>query len=119
MGSALSGDAEVGIEVLDVGFLDPGRNLIFVGFCNLVVQGNLRHTVANLLQGDLAGAYAIHRQFYPLFRDLFVESNPIPIKAAMAELKMLCEEYRLPMCEMEPANRAKLIASMKRCGLLK
>ena len=37
----------------------------------------------------------------------------------MAELKMLREEYRLPMCEMEPANRAKLIASMKRCGLLK
>ena len=84
-----------------------------------IIPKDVSLMVSRMLQGDLAGAYAIHRQFYPLFRDLFVESNPIPIKAAMAELKMLHEEYRLPMCEMEPANRAKLIASMKRCGLLK
>ena len=109
----LSGDDSLTLPMMAVG----ASGVISVA--SNIIPKDVSLMVSRMLQGDLAGAYAIHRQFYPLFRDLFVESNPSPIKAAMAELKMLREEYRLPMCEMEPANRAKLIASMKRCGLLK
>ena len=109
----LSGDDSLTLPMMAVG----ASGVISVA--SNIIPKDVSLMVSRMLQGDLAEAYAIHRQFYPLFRDLFVESNPIPIKAAMAELKMLHEEYRLPMCEMEPANRAKLIASMKRCGLLK
>ena len=52
-----------------------------------------------------------------MFRDLFIESNPIPVKAALAALGKIALEYRLPLCEMAPANLEKLLATMKRCGL--
>ncbi|MBR6372106.1 MAG: dihydrodipicolinate synthase family protein, partial [Victivallales bacterium] len=64
-------------------------------------------------------ALAIHRRLYPLYRDLFIESNPIPVKAALADMGLIAEEYRLPLCEMAPANREKLRNTMRRCGILK
>ena len=45
--------------------------------------------------------------------DLFIETNPIPVKAAMAMRGMIEEEYRLPLCEMSAANRAVLEATLK------
>ena len=65
-----------------------------------------------------ASALKIHRTYYPLYRDLFIDSNPIPIKAAMADLGMISEEYRLPLCEMTATNRAKLRETLRRVGLL-
>ena len=70
------------------------------------------------LAGDFETALKIHRKYYPLYRDLFIESNPIPIKAAMADLGMIAEEYRLPLCEMTATNRDKLRATLMRVGLL-
>lgn len=58
-----------------------------------------------------------HQQLYPFFRDLFVETNPIPVKAALAALGRIAEEYRLPLCEMSAANRQTLLASMRRVGI--
>lgn len=61
------------------------------------------------LAGDFAAARAAHRAVYPLARALLsLETNPIPIKTALA-LKGLCaEEFRLPMCPLAPDNRRKL-----------
>lgn len=70
------------------------------------------------LENNFAEALAIHRKYYPLANALFIESNPIPVKAALADLGLIQEEYRLPMCEMEAANRAKLRAVMAQVGLL-
>lgn len=50
---------------------------------------------------------------------LFCEVNPIPVKTAMAAMGFCTEELRLPLCEMEDANKAKLLASMNKVGLLK
>lgn len=69
------------------------------------------------LQGDWAGARALHYRLYPLFRDLFVETNPIPVKAALAMLGKIAEEYRLPLCAMSDANRQVLKESMRKLGL--
>ena len=49
---------------------------------------------------------------------MFIETNPIPIKAAMAMKGLLEETYRLPMCPMQPANREILEAELKAVGIL-
>ena len=69
--------------------------------------------------GDAKKALAIHQKLYPLFKDLFIETNPVPIKAALAMLGVMDEEYRLPLVQMSAANRATLKAAMKASGILK
>jgi 4-hydroxy-tetrahydrodipicolinate synthase len=69
--------------------------------------------------GDTKKALAIHQKLYPLFKDLFVETNPVPVKAALAMLGLIDEEYRLPLVQMSAANRATLKAAMKASGILK
>ena len=70
------------------------------------------------MAGDLATARALQRQWFPLMEINFVESNPIPVKASMA-LMRLCEPvYRLPMCPPQAQNQAKIEAVMKQAGLL-
>lgn len=58
--------------------------------------------------GDLSRAREIHYRLWPLFDVLFVETNPIPAKTALAMMKMVREEFRLPLCPMSEANRKKL-----------
>lgn len=61
------------------------------------------------LAGNLEGARAAHRELFPLARALLsLETNPIPIKTAMAMRGLCAEEFRLPMCPMSPENRRKL-----------
>lgn len=57
---------------------------------------------------DVATARAQHNKLQGLFDVLFLESNPIPVKAAMAMRQMLQETYRLPLCSMQPNNRQKV-----------
>lgn len=58
--------------------------------------------------GDLERARTLHMTLYPLFRALFSETNPLPVKTAMAHLGWLEESFRLPLCEMDPAKAAIL-----------
>ena len=68
-------------------------------------------------QGNLKTALEIHNKYYPLFRDLFIESNPVPIKAAMASLNWCTPSVRLPMSPLQPSNLKKLEASLSECGI--
>ena len=68
--------------------------------------------------GDVRKALQIHQKLYPLFKDLFIETNPVPVKAALAILGLIDEEYRLPLVQMSAANRATLKAAMKAAGIL-
>ena len=71
------------------------------------------------LKGDFERAGRIHTKLFPLFKDLFIETNPVPIKAAMAMMG-LCEEiYRLPLVPMSDANRAQLKKTLLALGLVK
>ena len=78
--------------------------------------------VADLVHAAAAGrwdeARALHYKYYRLFSDLFLETNPIPVKAAMAMLGLGSATYRLPLCEMSPANEAKLRDTLVKTGLL-
>ena len=69
--------------------------------------------------GQTEKAIHLHQKLYPLFKDLFIETNPVPVKAALAMMGMIQEEYRLPLVRMNPKNREKLQATLKAGGFLK
>ncbi len=69
-------------------------------------------------KGNLKCALEIHTQYYPLFRDLFIESNPGPIKAALAYAGWCGNYLRLPLVPMQEASQKKLEESLKFCKIL-
>jgi 4-hydroxy-tetrahydrodipicolinate synthase len=69
------------------------------------------------LDGDFAEARRLHYRLYSFFSALFVETNPIPVKAALAALGRIAEEYRLPLCELQPGNREVLLKAMRQAGI--
>jgi len=73
--------------------------------------------VRAFLVGRPAEAEAIHRRLYPIYRDLFIESNPVPTKTALARQGWMTEEVRLPLVPLQPASRVKLEATLKELGL--
>ena len=70
------------------------------------------------LEGKPEEARKIHFELLGLFKALFVETNPIPVKAAVAALGMIAEEYRLPLCPLADSSRRKLTEAMKSLGLI-
>lgn len=70
-------------------------------------------------RGDFASARETHLRFYPLFRDLFVESNPVPIKHAMAVAGWCDARVRAPLALLSSGSIEKLDASLARCGVKK
>ena len=70
------------------------------------------------MAGDVAGSAEMQLDLLDLVNALFCEVNPIPVKTAMAELGFCDVEMRLPLCEMEDVNKAKLLAAMKEQGIL-
>jgi 4-hydroxy-tetrahydrodipicolinate synthase len=74
--------------------------------------------VSAFARGDARKALQLHAKFYPLFKDLFIETNPTPVKAALAMMKLIEEEYRLPLVPMNPKNWDMLRTTLKRCGVL-
>src|SRR5437879_3326348 len=58
--------------------------------------------------GDVKSAAKLHRRLFPLFKDLFIEPNPVPVKTALGWRGAISSEVRLPLCEMSEANRTRL-----------
>ncbi len=109
----LSGDDNVTLPLLAIG----GRGVISV-IANIVPR-ETSEMVHAALDGDWKRARDLHYQLFPLARAAFLETNPIPIKEAMAMAGMLEPEFRLPMCRMADANREKLRAILTSFGLVK
>ena len=110
--TVLSGDDSLALPMMSVGatgvisVLSNVAPEAFVEMCRLA------------LSNDFAGALQIHRRFYPLAHDLFLEANPIPVKAALADMGLIAEEYRLPLCEMGAPAREKLRDTMRKLSLV-
>ena len=110
--TVLSGDDSLALPMMSVGatgvisVLSNVAPEAFVEMCRLA-QSN-----------DFVGALQIHRRFYPLAHDLFLEANPIPVKAALADMGLIAEEYRLPLCEMGAPAREKLRDTMRKLSLV-
>jgi 4-hydroxy-tetrahydrodipicolinate synthase len=109
----LSGDDSLTLPFMAVG----ARGVISVA--SNIIPKEISQMVKLFDSGKSAAALRVHEKFYPLLKDLFIETNPIPVKAALAMMKFISEEYRLPLVPMNPENRNALRATMKRCGILK
>ncbi len=109
----LSGD-----DSLTLPFMAVGAQGV-VSVASNVIPRQVAQMVQAFARGDVRRAGALHARFYPLFKDLFIETNPVPVKAALAMLGLIEEEYRLPLVRMAEANRARLQATLKHCGILK
>lgn len=109
----ISGDDALTLPILAVG----GVGVISVA-ANIVPR-DIVAVINAFNQGDLKKAQEINFKLMPLVRALFIETNPIPVKKA-CELMGLCNgSLRLPMCDMEEANLAKLKQALSNYGLLK
>jgi len=66
-------------------------------------------------KGDIVGAQRIALRFNQLFNDLFIESNPVPVKAALAAMypDVFTPDVRLPLCRLLEPNRAQLLTTMQ------
>ena len=111
--SVLSGDDNLTFPLMAVG----GSGVVSV-IANILPRETADMTHA-ALEGDWKRARDLHYKLYPLARAAFMETNPIPIKEAMAMAGMIAPEFRLPMCRMAEGNRERLRAVLKQYGLVK
>ncbi|MBI5140762.1 MAG: 4-hydroxy-tetrahydrodipicolinate synthase [Nitrospirae bacterium] len=84
-----------------------------------VMPGAVAKMMDALKAGNIDEARSIHFMLEELNAAMFIETNPIPVKTALAMMGKIKEEFRLPLCEMSPDNRAKLEAVMKKYELIK
>jgi len=94
-------------------------SLAIVSVIANIVPRETADLVHAALDGDWKRARDLHYRLFPLARAAFLETNPIPIKEAMAMAGMIEPEFRLPMCRMSDANREKLRAILKSYSLVK
>jgi 4-hydroxy-tetrahydrodipicolinate synthase len=110
--AVLSGDDSITIPLIALG----GHGLISVVANE--IPGEMTALVQRALANDFAGAREIQRKYLPLMEVNFVESNPIPVKAAMALMGLLDPIFRLPLCPPSPVNLAKIEKVLEALGLL-
>jgi len=109
----LSGD-----DSLTLPFMAVGAQGV-VSVASNVIPRQVSRMVRAFAEGRTTEAARLHHQYYPLFKDLFIETNPVPVKAAMAMMGLIQEEYRLPLVPMAPKNRDALQATLRACGVIK
>ncbi len=109
----ISGDDSLTLPVMSIG----GTGVISV-VANIVPR-DVSDMVDFFLKGDYERAKEMHYRLLPLVKAMFIETNPIPIKAAMGLLGMCSYDLRLPMCAMKGENVAKLKKALRDYGLLK
>ncbi len=109
--NVLSGDDAITIPLIALG----GRGIISV--VSNEIPAEMTQLAAACLRGDFDAARAIQRRFLPLMNVNFVESNPIPVKAAMAAMGLLEPVWRLPMCPPSEASRQKIEKVLDAVGL--
>ncbi|MBN1380041.1 MAG: 4-hydroxy-tetrahydrodipicolinate synthase [Deltaproteobacteria bacterium] len=108
----LSGDDIFTLPLMAMG----GKGVISV--ISNVVPADMAALTEAMDQGDLKKAQDLHFKMAPLIDALFIETNPIPVKAALAMMGKIEYEYRLPLCKMSEANYGKLLNVMVDYGLI-
>lgn len=108
----LSGDDALTLPLLALG----GRGVISV--VSNEIPAEMKRLTLLALSGDFEGARQIHRQYLALMEMNFVESNPIPVKAAMAEMGLLEPTWRLPLVPPKAENRARIRAVLESLKLV-
>src|SRR5579885_2530356 len=108
----LSGDDAIAIPLIALG----GRGVVSV--VSNQIPAEMTKLACLAAAGDFASARALQKRWLPLMEVNFVESNPIPVKAAMAMMGLIEPVWRLPLCPPSEANQAKIEAVLTSVGLL-
>jgi 4-hydroxy-tetrahydrodipicolinate synthase len=108
----LSGDDAITLPVIALG----GRGIVSVA-SNQIPAG-MAQLAQLCLAGDFADARALQRKYLPLMEINFIESNPIPVKAALALMGLLEPVYRLPMAPPQPESLARIKKVLEPLGLM-
>jgi 4-hydroxy-tetrahydrodipicolinate synthase len=108
----LSGDDAITLPVISLG----GRGVISV--VSNEIPKEMSQLTRLALQGDFLGARSIHRRYHPLMEVNFVESNPIPVKAAMAEMGLLEAVWRLPLVAPKAENQTRIRGVLEWLGFV-
>ncbi len=108
----LSGDDSLALPMVSVG----ASGVISVA--SNVIPREMSTLIRLALSNELAGARELHRTYYPLFRDLFLDTNPIPVKTALALMNRIGPTFRLPLCEPSDKVREQLAHTMSALNLL-
>jgi 4-hydroxy-tetrahydrodipicolinate synthase len=108
----LSGEDSLTFAILTLG----GVGVVSVA-ANIIPR-QIADMVAATLKGDLDKGRGIHERYFEVFKNLFIETNPIPVKTALKKMGMYNGEMRLPMCEMTAANEEKLEKTLRACKVL-
>jgi 4-hydroxy-tetrahydrodipicolinate synthase len=89
-----------------------------VSVASNVIPRQITDMVNAFSAGRTAEALKIHLRYWQLFKDLFIESNPIPVKAALYLMGMIQNEFRLPLCEIGKTNQGKLHETLTNLKLI-
>jgi 4-hydroxy-tetrahydrodipicolinate synthase len=107
----LSGDDSMTLPALSVGAVGV------ISVASNLIPREVGTLVRTFLQGHAKEAEQLHRKFYPIFRDLFIEANPVPVKTALALQGWMTADVRLPLLALQPQNLTKLEKTLKKFGL--
>ncbi len=108
----LAGDDSLALPVMAVG----GKGVVSVA-ANIVPEKISRLT-SLFLNGDKDEARKLHLELFPLFRALFLETNPIPLKTVLAWMGRIRPEWRLPLCALSAENEKPLRQAAEKAGIL-
>jgi 4-hydroxy-tetrahydrodipicolinate synthase len=107
-----------GDDSLTLPFMAVGAHGV-VSVASNVIPREVAHMVRAYSTGNTSLALKLHDKYYGLFKDLFVETNPGPVKAALAMMRLIQDEFRLPLVPISGGSREKLRKTMKACGVVK
>ena len=110
--TVLSGDDMLTLPMMSVG----AQGVVSVA--SNLVPSLIGDLVRAATRGDLAAAGCLHARLYHLFRDLFIDTNPVPVKCAMAMTGRIEEVYRLPLCETSDKVRQQLRQTLRELQLI-
>jgi 4-hydroxy-tetrahydrodipicolinate synthase len=108
----LSGDDSLILPLMAVG----AKGVISVA--SNVIPGPMTTFTHDVLAGNWDAARDFHCRHFKLFNDLFIDTNPIPVKAALAMMGLIKEVYRLPMCEMSQDKKDRLATTLRETGII-
>lgn len=108
----LSGDDALTLPMMILG----GVGVISVA--SNIIPEQVSRMVNAALAGQWDDARALHYQYYRVFNDLFIDTNPVPVKAALAMMGKIDEVYRLPLCEMTGSSKEKLRKTLAAAGII-
>jgi 4-hydroxy-tetrahydrodipicolinate synthase len=108
----LSGDDALALPMMRDGAIGV------ISVASNVIPNVVASLIHAALEGNWKAAQALHNRYVKLFDAMFIDTNPIPVKAALAMMGKIKEVYRLPLCEMSEADKESLRKVMVANGLL-